>query len=130
MSVLLQLARESIQEVYEAARTIDKSALLDEHPLLNERIKTTVNIYLDDELRGTYSSHVAKKSLLDDIIINAKKAVFEDRTKGPLTTAEYLGCEVELILYTPSGVLKERDSSILSKNKNSLINQGIEESLS
>jgi len=43
-SVLLQLARDSIQEVLEASRSIDKQALLRQHPLLNEVISTTLNI--------------------------------------------------------------------------------------
>ena len=43
-SVLIQLARDSIQEVLEAKRTIDKATLLSKHPLLNEKIAATVNI--------------------------------------------------------------------------------------
>ena len=115
-SVLLQLARDSIQEVLEAQRTIDKSALLREHPLLNEKIQTTVNIYVEDELRGSYSSKDASKSLLEDIIYNAKKSAFEDKNFSPLTTSEYLNSEIELQLSTPEGIISERDPSILKKH--------------
>ena len=69
-SVLLQLARDSIHEVFEAKRTIDKKTLIQMYPLLNEKIATTVNIYLDDELRGSCSSNNSSKSLLEDIIYN------------------------------------------------------------
>ncbi len=112
-SVLLQLARDSIAEVFEAQRTIDKITLLKEHPLLNQKIQTTLNIYLDDELRGSSSSKDSTKSLLESIIFNAKKAAFEDKKFTPLTTSEYLSCEIELILNTSDGIISEKDSAIL-----------------
>ena len=112
-SVLLQLARDSIQEVFQAQRTIDKTALINEHPLLNEKITTTVNIYIDQELRGSFSSTDAEKTLLEDIVFNAKKSAFEDNNFSPLTTSEYLSCEIELLLNTPDGVISEKDPAIL-----------------
>ena len=112
-SVLLQLIRDSIAEVFEAQRTIDKTTLLKEHPLLNEKIPTTVNIYLDDELRGSSSSKDTTKTLLESIILNAKKSSFEDTKFKPLTTSEYLSCEIELILNTSDGVISEKDPPIL-----------------
>ena len=113
-SILLQLARDSIQEVYEATRTIDKTSLLNKHPLLNEKISTTVNIYLLNELRGSYSSTQASLSLLEDIIMNAKKSAFEDKNFTPLLTSEYLHCEIELVLNTPDGVISEKDPAIIT----------------
>lgn len=112
-SILLQLARDSIQEVLEAKRTIDKPTLLSEHPLLNEKIATTVNIYLANELRGSFASKDATKSLLEDIVYNAKKSAFEDKNFTPLTTSEYLSCEIELLLITPDGVMSEKDPAIV-----------------
>lgn len=115
-SVLLQLARDSIHEVYEAKRTINKQSLLEQHPLLGEKIATTVNIYLDNQLRASYGSKDAQKSLLEDIVCNAKRAVFEDNNSKPLTTSEYLSCEIELVLNTPDGVMSEKDPAILKTN--------------
>ncbi|PHQ65274.1 MAG: AMMECR1 domain-containing protein [Sulfurimonas sp.] len=112
-SVLLQLARDSIQEVLEAKRTIDKPALLNEHPLLNEKIATTVNIYIDQKLRGSFVSQDATKSLLEDIVFNAKMSAFQDKNFTPITTSEYLSCEIELLLNTPDGVISEKDPAIL-----------------
>ncbi len=112
-SVLLQLARDSIHEVFEAKRSIDKSTLIQTHPLLNEKIATSVNIYLDDELRGSYSSKEASKSLIEDIIHNAKKSAFEDKNFTPLSTSEYLSCEIELKLKTADGVISEKDPAII-----------------
>jgi AMMECR1 domain-containing protein len=112
-SVLLQLARDSIAEVLQAQRTIDKLTLLKTHPLLNEKIATTVNIYLDDKLRGSFSSKNNTKTLLESIIYNAKKSAFEDKNFTPLTTYEYLKCEIELILDTKDGIMSEKDPAIL-----------------
>ena len=113
-SVLLQLARDSIQEVIEATRTINKVDLLQAHPLLGEPIATTVNIYIKNELRGSASSTTNTRSLLEDIILNSKKSAFEDKNFTPLTTSEYLHCEIELLLQTPDGVLSEKDPAIIS----------------
>jgi AMMECR1 domain-containing protein len=113
-SVLIQLARDSIQEVLEANRTIDKQALTNEHPLLNEKISTTVNLYLQNKLRGSSSSSSNVNSLIEEIILHSKKSAFEDKNFTPITTSEYLNCEVELLLSTPNGTISERDPSILS----------------
>ena len=112
-SVLLQLARDSIQEVLEAQRTIKKQDLLAEHPLLNQAMATTVKLYIDKELRGEATTSFPSFSLLEDIIKNAKIAAFEDKNFTPITTSEYLNCEIELLLVTEDGVISERDSSIL-----------------
>ena len=112
-SVLLQLARDSIQEVLQAEVTIDRKELRHQHPLLNEKIKTTINIYIADKLRGSSSSKDTSLSLLDDIILNAKKSAFQDKNFTPLSTSEYLECEVELLLNTPDGIISEKDPSIL-----------------
>ncbi|MBW6488274.1 AMMECR1 domain-containing protein [Sulfurimonas sp.] len=112
-SVLLQLARDSIQEVLEASRTIDKEHLLEQYPLLGEKIATTLNIYLNFELRGSSSTKTPLNSLLEDIVKNAKKAAFEDKNSSPITTSEYLHCEIELILATEDGEMSERDKAII-----------------
>jgi AMMECR1 domain-containing protein len=112
-SVLLQLARDSIAEVLEAQRTIDKVALLEAHPLLAQQIPSSVNIYLEHKLRGSASADINASTLLEDIIKNAKRAAFEDKNFRPLSTSEYLECEVEIILETPDGVISQRDPSIL-----------------
>ncbi|MCK4974334.1 MAG: AMMECR1 domain-containing protein [Sulfurimonas sp.] len=117
-SVLLQLARDSIQEVLEANRTIDKQALTDEHPLLNEKIATTVNIYIDSKLRGSSKTEIPSFSLLEDIIKNAKISAFEDKNFTPISTSEYLNCEIELVLLTADGPISEKDPAILKAATN------------
>ena len=113
-SVLLQLTRDSIQEVLQAHRSIDKQALLKEHPLLCEQIPTTIKIYIEEELRCSFDSK-GDTSLADSIIIGAKKAAFEDSTQTPLTTSEYLHCEIELILQTKEGLISQKDPAIIQE---------------
>jgi len=115
-SVLLQLARDSIAEVLEAQRTINKQELIKEHPLLKEKITTRINLYIKNELRGSAFSTESSFSLLDDIIINAKRSAFEDSNFSPLTTSEYLSCEIELILNTSDGQISEKDPAIVNDN--------------
>ncbi|MDQ7045219.1 MAG: AMMECR1 domain-containing protein [Sulfurimonas sp.] len=112
-SVLLQLARDSIVEVFAAQRTIEKEHLIQKHPLLSQKIKTQVNIYLNNELRGTAASSNATSTLIEDIIRNSKRSAFEDSNFSPLCTSEYLSCEIEIILTTPDGVISEKDEAIL-----------------
>ena len=89
-SVLLQLVRDSIAEVLQAQRTIEKNILIKEHPLLEQKIATKVNIYLNNELRGSAHSNEAQRSLIEDIIRNAKRCAFEDTNFTPISTSEYL----------------------------------------
>ena len=110
-SVLLQLTRDSIQEVLEAKNTIDREDLIQTHPLLTQVIPTTVNLYIANELRGT--NQQTNLPLVDAIIIGAKKAAFEDENFSPLKTSEYLSCEIELILHTQEGVMSQKDGAIL-----------------
>ena len=112
-SILLQLVRDSIAEVLQAQRTIDKTKLLEEHPLLAQNIATRVNLYIDSELRGSAYSKEANLSLIEDIVRNAKKSAFQDKEFAPLSTSEYLHCEIELLLSTPDGVISEKDQPIL-----------------
>jgi len=118
-SVLLQLARDSIAEVLEAQNTINKDRLRTEHPLLNQKISTTIQLHLDDKIRGIHKSD-ASKSLLENIIISAKKAAFEDKDYSPITTSEYLSCEVEIILDTQEGIMSEKDPAILKEDEEAI----------
>ncbi len=113
-SVLLQLVRDSITEVFQARRSIDKASLLKEHPLLNESIPTAIKLFVDKELVGSYTENTEEKSLLENIILSAKKAAFEDMKSDVLTTSAYLHCEIELTLYTPDGKISEMDPAIIT----------------
>ena len=118
-SILLQIARDSIEEVFQAQRSINNDALLQEYPLLHSNIKTTVNLYVNKEIKGSFTSQGVADSLLYNIIIGAKKAAFEDKTTTILTTSEYLHAEVEILLETEDGVISEIDPPILQEDVHS-----------
>lgn len=115
-SLLLQIARNSIIEVFEAANIIDKQELFANHPLLKHAYASFVTIYLGNELRGSHGSITPKSTLLEDIIHNAKAAAFEDKSFSPLKTSEFLQCSIELSLlsepreisYTDMDELREK----------------------
>ncbi len=100
-SLLLQIARESITEVFEAKNSINKKELIERYPALNQSVASFITIYLGDELRGSMGSIIPQKTLLEDIIYNAKAAAFEDRRFPPLKISEYLQSTLELSLLTP-----------------------------
>ena len=114
-SVLLQLARDSIQEVIEAQNSINKNTLLEQYPLLNEKIAVELTLIFDNEIRGNYTTQDAH-NLLTNIIIAAKKAAFEDKNFSPITTAEYLHSHIKLSLFTPDGVISEIDPPLIQEN--------------
>ncbi len=115
-SLLLTIARRSIEEVLQAENTIDRVQLLGEYPVLGEQITTQVNLYLGNELRGSARSDTPSRPLLDDIIHNAKIAAFQDENFSPLITSEYLRTSVELILFSADGPLRHRDTPILKES--------------
>lgn len=114
-SALLQLARDSIEEVLQAQNIIDKQSLLKKHPLLTQKIPTTVKIFIDQELRGYSQSSNELNSLLYEIIVHAKKAAFESEQTSPLKSSEYLSCVIELTLETPDGTISQKDTPILDQ---------------
>lgn len=112
-SVLLQLARDSIEEVLQADNKIDKISLLKQYPLLNEKISITLILYVNQEFRASYNIDANESSLFDNIVLSAKKVAFEDKNRDPISILEYLHCELELLLETPDGELIQKDQAIL-----------------
>ena len=118
-SLLLKLARDSMLEVFQAKRLIDKEALLKEHPILATPIACEVAIYLDEKPYSAFKSE-ANDPLLENIILAAKKAAFESDTEHILTSTQYLHAEVELTLFTPDGAISERDKPLIT-DKDALV---------
>ncbi len=118
-SVLLQLVRDSMLEVLQACRRIDKAALLEHYPVLASPINVKVEIFLKNEAFSAYTTQNENK-LLENIIYAAKKAAFETDKEHILTSTQFLYCEIELTLYTPEGTMSERDKPLLDEKENLL----------
>ncbi len=119
-SVLLKLARDSMLEVYQAQHIIDKEELLAQHPILATPMNCKVSIFLDEKQRASYTTD-STASLLENIILAAKKAAFEDPNTTPLTTSEFLHAQVELSIFSDEGVISERDEPILNAQSTPLV---------
>lgn len=114
-SVLLTIARKSIEEVLQAEQSIDRIKLIEEYPLLKEKMGTQVTLYLNNKIRGSSQTGSPSRALLDDIIHNAKVAAFQDTNHTPLTTSEYLHTSIELVIFSPDGELSHKDDPILKE---------------
>lgn len=97
-SPLLTLARESILEVLQAQNMINRDSLLEKYPILNQQVATQVALYISNELFGYATSVESDKTLLEDIVFNAKSAAFFGN--NILTSSNYLHAEVEVSLLT------------------------------
>jgi len=111
-SVLLQLVRDSVAEVMQAQKRIQKEELLQTHPLLQQKVAVAIEFFLEDELRGSYKTD-ATLSLLENIIRAAKKAAFEDTHFAPITLSEYLRSHIKLTLHAPDGIISQTDEPLL-----------------
>lgn len=113
-SVLLTIARASIEEVLQGQNSINRSELLEQYPILCEPMATQITLYLGTKVRGIAKSNTAERSLLEDIIYNAKTAAFQDENFDPLVTSEYLHATIRLTIFSPEGELSHQSEPILS----------------
>jgi len=112
-SVLLTIARRSIEEVLQAELSIEREKLLAEYPILGEPMATQITLYLNDKIRGIAKSESPERPILEDIIRNAKIAAFQDENFDPLVTSEYLHTTIELTLFSANGPLSHKSGPIL-----------------
>ena len=101
--LLLQLAYDSIEEVIQAKQKIDRAALLQKYPQLQESLATTLRIYHHNECIKELKKDGV---LLNNIIDGAKELAFIQGK--PLLLREYLSSEIEIEIETPEGKLTHR----------------------
>ena len=119
-SVLLKIVRDSMLEVYQAKRLIDKKELLQNYPILSTPMNCSVTIYIEEETKNSHTTQT-QQALLENIITAAKKAAFEDPKHSPLSSSEYLSCEIELTLHTEDGDISEKDPPIIEDETTILV---------
>lgn len=95
---LLFLAKASIKEFFQPTETLNKTQWLERFPQLNTPQATFVTLTINDNLRGCIGSLIARRSLYDDIISNAKAAAFNDPRFKPLSVEEFDTISVEISL--------------------------------
>ncbi len=101
--VLLELARLAILEEFERKPLIDKEKYLALYPGLGREgaVFVTLNKIRsagEPELRGCIGSIIPRRSLIDDVIHNAKAAAFSDPRFPPLRPEEFPQVQIEISL--------------------------------
>ncbi len=114
--ILLKIAKEAIEEELYGSR-LDRDYYIKNYPSLQEKRATFVTINERGSLRGCIGSLVAYRSLIDDLIENAKSAAFKDPRFPPLTKEEYENSklDIEISLLTQPKELKYSDIKDLKR---------------
>ena len=99
--VLLELAQVSILSEFNPTIEINKDSLKKKYPFLNEVRACFVTLNLNGKLRGCVGSLIAHRSLIDDVISNARNAAFSDLRFSKLTYEEFENLEIEISILTP-----------------------------
>ena len=99
--VLLELAQVSILSEFNPTIEINKDSLKKKYPFLNEERACFVTLNLNGKLRGCVGSLIAHRSLIDDVISNARNAAFSDLRFSKLTYEEFENLEIEISILTP-----------------------------
>ena len=109
--ILLDIARKAILEKLTGNSIIDKKELIKQYPVLKENraVFVTLNKRRKNkafpELRGCIGSILPHRTLLDDLIHNAKAAAFDDPRFPPLDIDEFDEISIEVsILSIPEKV--------------------------
>ena len=106
--ILLVIARVAIQSHFNG-EVIDEAALLKQYPALQEQGASFVTLTQNNQLRGCIGSIIAHRSLLEDIIYNARSAAFKDPRFMPLKEEELSKTRIEVSVLTPPMLLEYSD---------------------
>lgn len=106
--LLLNIARKAIEANFTEV-DLDEENLLKEYKELNDVKASFVTINLDGKLRGCIGSLIAHRTLLSDLIHNAKAAAFADPRFSPLSKEEFDKISIEISLLTKPEVLEYSD---------------------
>lgn len=101
--IYLDIAKEAIEDTLYERDTIDREKILSAYPELAQDGAVFVTLNLYGGLRGCIGSLVAHRSLIDDLIENARSAAFRDPRFLPLSLTEFDEVEIEVsLLSTPT----------------------------
>lgn len=113
--ILLEIARTAINSEFHDEVTVEKEKLLKEYPFLAEQRASFVTLTRDCRLRGCIGSLQASRSLIDDVVANAKSAAFADPRFVALTEKEFEDVDIEISLLTKPEKLEYEDFEDLQK---------------
>jgi AmmeMemoRadiSam system protein A len=101
--VLLSIARAVIAKELGIDYDLDIKKLISDNSRLLEKgaVFVTLNTKSNHNLRGCIGSIIAHRSLIDDLIHNAKSAAFNDPRFHPLSKEEFDNIVIDISLLTP-----------------------------
>lgn len=99
--LITKIARDSILENLSLVNIIDRQSILYDFPMLNEIRASFVTLHMPDtfqikQLRGCIGTLYPHRSLLEDIIHNAKSAAFSDPRFDPVSIKELEQISIEV----------------------------------
>ncbi|MFC2074281.1 AmmeMemoRadiSam system protein A [Campylobacterota bacterium] len=106
--VLLSLARASIKSHF-LGSDVDTSQIEEEYPELMKEGASFVTLTQEGQLRGCIGSIIAHRSLLDDVLANARSAAFKDPRFMPLSEEELARTKIEVSVLTTPKLLEYED---------------------
>lgn len=116
--VILAIAKQAIQDEFNHTHTLNVQEMVERYPDFAKPKATFVTLTLDKQLRGCIGSLIAHRSLLEDLIYNAKAAAFDDPRFYPLTLEEFSRVHIEVsLLSEPERVDYETIAELQSKIK-------------
>jgi AmmeMemoRadiSam system protein A len=113
--VILKLAHEAIREEVERKKLIKKDDYTEKFPQLLDDKAVFVTITKNGALRGCIGSIIPNRTLIDDIIHNAKAAAFEDPRFPSLKSEEFAQIDIEVSLLTVPKELDYTDKEDLKR---------------
>ena len=113
--LLLELASKSIKSDFDSSIIFNKEKLLQENPFLKEQRACFVTLTLNGKLRGCIGSLIAHRTLLDDILHNAKQAAFADFRFDRLSQEEFKNIKIEISILSVPQTLDYTDLEDLEK---------------
>ena len=115
--IMINIAKDAILEEFLQKPLIDREKLLKAFPQLSRKGATFVTLEKRKNLRGCIGTLVAHRTLLDDLISNAKSAAFRDSRFRPLTQTEFedRNLTVEISLLSEPKMLRYKDINDLKK---------------
>ncbi len=112
-SILLSIVKNSILMNFDSSYTIDREKILSKYPYLSENGSSFVTLKINGELRGCIGSVTAHRTLIEDIISNAKSAAFKDPRFKPLQMHELDDLNVEVSVLSEPKLLEYVDDEDL-----------------
>jgi len=108
-AVLVDIAKRAIASEFGVDSGIDIRELEERYPELKKEQATFVTLTIDGQLRGCIGSIIPHRPLLNDLILNAKSASFNDPRFPPLTPEEFKNVEIEVSLLSVPKFLEYSD---------------------